>query len=116
VESAATRFEPCQDVAMGGLLAGLPALCENGLLSGLGRHLSLPGGFYSAMDILFLLGFMALTRIRRPLRGAQEHWLLHVENTVNSLSIPSPYSSIQYRLFEGLELSLRNNNCHIIRR
>jgi transposase-like protein len=66
VESAATRFEPCEDVAMGGLLVGLPTLCENGLLSGLDRHLSLPGGFYSAMHILFLLGFMALARIRRP--------------------------------------------------
>ena len=66
VESAATRFEPCEDVAMGGLLVGLPALCENGLLTGLDRHLSLPSGFYSAMHILFLLGFMALARIRRP--------------------------------------------------
>jgi len=66
VESASTRFEPCEDVAMGSLLVGLPVLCENGLLSGLDRHLSLPGGFYSAMHILFLLGFMALARIRRP--------------------------------------------------
>lgn len=66
VESACTRFEPCQDVAMGSLLVGLPVLCENGLLSGLDRHLSLPSGFYSAMHILVLLGFMALARIRRP--------------------------------------------------
>jgi len=51
---------------MGGVLAGLPALCANGLLSGLGRHVSLPKGFYSAMHILTLLGFMALARIRRP--------------------------------------------------
>jgi len=66
IESAATRFEPCVDVAMGGVLAGLPALCGNGLLSGLGRHLSLAKGFYSALHILTLLGFMALARIRRP--------------------------------------------------
>ena len=64
--SAAARFERCADVAMGGLLAGLPALCGNGLLSGLGRHLSLPAGFYSALHILTVLGFMALARIRRP--------------------------------------------------
>ena len=44
---AAARFEPCRDVAMGGLLAGLPALCANGLLSGIGKHLKLPHGFYS---------------------------------------------------------------------
>ena len=50
----------------GGLLAGLPALCGNGLLSGLDRHLSLPKGYYSALHILIVLGFMALARIRRP--------------------------------------------------
>jgi len=66
IKSASTRFERCQDVAMGGVLAGLPALCANGLFSGLGRHVSLPGGYYSAMQILTLLGFMALARIRRP--------------------------------------------------
>jgi len=64
--SAVARFEPALDVAMGGLLAGLPALCANGLLSGLGRHLSLPRGFYSALHIILVLGFMALGRIRRP--------------------------------------------------
>jgi hypothetical protein len=66
MKSAVTRFERCQDVDLGGLLAGLPALCGNGLLSGLGRHLRLPNGFYSALHILILLGFMALARIRRP--------------------------------------------------
>lgn len=66
VEGARARFEHCRDVAMGGVLAGLPALCANGLLSGLGRHVSLPGGYYTAMHVLTLLGFMALARIRRP--------------------------------------------------
>lgn len=51
---------------MGGLLAGLPALCANGLLSGLDKYLSLPKGFYSALHILMTLAFMALGRIRRP--------------------------------------------------
>jgi hypothetical protein len=63
---ASTRFEPAIDVPMAGLLTGLPALCTNGLLSGVGKHLSLPKGFYSALHILLLLGFMALGRIRRP--------------------------------------------------
>lgn len=66
IQSAGTRFEHCRDVALGGVLAGLPALCDNGLLSGLGRHHSLPKGFYSTLHILILLGFMALARIRRP--------------------------------------------------
>jgi transposase-like protein len=66
IKSASTRFERCLDVTMGGVLAGLPALCSNGLLSGLGRHLSLPAGYYNALHIVTLLGFMALARIRRP--------------------------------------------------
>lgn len=65
-QSAATRFESAVDVSLGGLLTGLPALCANGLLSGIGKHLSLPAGFYSCLHILLTLGFMALARIRRP--------------------------------------------------
>jgi len=63
---ATTRFEASHDVALGGVLAGLPALCANGLLSGLGRYLQLPRGFYSALHILLVLAFMALGRIKRP--------------------------------------------------
>ncbi len=66
IKSVTARFERCDDVMMGGLLAGLPALCANGLLSGIGKRLSLPGGFYSCLHIVVLLGFMALARIRRP--------------------------------------------------
>jgi hypothetical protein len=65
-QCATTRFEPGQDVQMAGVLSGLPALCANGLLSGLGRHLKLAASFYSALHILLVLGFMALGRIRRP--------------------------------------------------
>jgi len=66
VQSASTRFEHAVDVSLGGLLVGLPALCANGLLSGIGKHLKLPAGFYSCLQILLTLGFMALARIRRP--------------------------------------------------
>ncbi|MDP2842259.1 MAG: hypothetical protein Q8O06_01295, partial [Acetobacterium sp.] len=65
-ESATTHFEQSCDVAMGGLLAGLPALCANGLLSGIGKFYQLPGGFYSCIHILLTMAFMALGRIRRP--------------------------------------------------
>ena len=65
-ECATTRFEPGCDIQMAGLLTGLPALCANGLLSGLDKHLKLPKGFYGALHILMTLGFMALGRIRRP--------------------------------------------------
>ena len=60
------RFEPSRDVAMGGLLVGLPVLCANGLLSGIGKFLDLPRGFYGCIHILLTMGFMALGRIRRP--------------------------------------------------
>ena len=63
---ATARFERASDVTMGGLLAGLPALCDNGLLSGIGKHINLPNGFYSCLHILVTMGFMALGRIRRP--------------------------------------------------
>ena len=66
IQSAATRHQPCQDLLLGGVLAGLPGLCANGLLTGLDKHLSLPNGYYSAMHILLTLGYMALARIRRP--------------------------------------------------
>ncbi len=66
VRSASARHEACQDVVMGGVLVGLPSLCANGLLSGLNKYLSLPKGYYSTMHILVTLGFMALSRIRRP--------------------------------------------------
>ncbi len=64
--SATARFEHCHDVVLGALLVSLPALCANGLFSGIGKHLFLPKGFYSCLHILLTLGFMALARIRRP--------------------------------------------------
>ncbi|MFZ2958940.1 MAG: putative transposase [Candidatus Ozemobacteraceae bacterium] len=65
-ECATGRFEHSSDVNMGAILVGLPALCANGLLSGIGKHIQLPDGFYSCLHILLTLGFMALGRIRRP--------------------------------------------------
>jgi DNA-binding CsgD family transcriptional regulator len=65
-ECTTARFEHACDVSMGGLLAGLPALCANGLLSGIDKYLKLPRGFYSCLHILLTLAFMALGRIRRP--------------------------------------------------
>jgi hypothetical protein len=65
-ECATAHFDHCSDVEMGGLLAGMPALCANGLLGGIGKYLTLPNGFYSCLHILLTMGFMALGRIRRP--------------------------------------------------
>lgn len=65
-ECATAHFEHSRDVDMGGLLTGLPALCDNGLLSGIGKYVKLPNGFYSCLHILLTLAFMSLGRIRRP--------------------------------------------------
>ena len=63
---ATAHFEHSRDVDVGGLLTGLPALCDNGLLSGIDKHVHLPKGFYSCLHILMTIAFMALGRIRRP--------------------------------------------------
>jgi len=65
-QSATARFKRARDVDMGGLLTGLPALCDNGLLSGLGKYVRLRNGFYNCLHILMTISFMALGRIRRP--------------------------------------------------
>ena len=91
-QCATTRFEPGQDVQMGGVLAGLPALCANGFLDpdgtppleldksdldAIARFVSLRDQFLRTVAdytlkfllvsvILLVLGFMALGRIRRP--------------------------------------------------
>jgi hypothetical protein len=44
-ECAAAHFEHCSGVEMGGLQLVIPALCANGLLSGIGKYLKLPNGF-----------------------------------------------------------------------
>ena len=60
---ATTEFQPCRDVSYGGVLCALPALAENGLF----RHLeSLPvlSGYYMTLQVILLLAYMALCRIK----------------------------------------------------
>ncbi len=68
---AGIRFEPCRDVPYGGVLCALPAMLSNGLLCGIDRCLGKLGGYYHALHVLLLLGFMALARIKtvESLRG-----------------------------------------------
>jgi len=61
---AASRFEPCMDVAQGGVLWALPALMSNGLLRHTGEHFKMREGFYGMAHIFVLLAFMALCRIK----------------------------------------------------
>jgi transposase len=68
---AETRFEACLDVPKASVLCALPALLENGLLEGADRMLGKINGYYSVFQLLLVLAFMALCRIKsvERLRG-----------------------------------------------
>jgi hypothetical protein len=63
-EGAVTRFEASLDVTNGGVLCALPALLANGLLENAGQLLGKIKGYYTTVQILTLLSFMALCRIK----------------------------------------------------
>ena len=61
---APTRFEPCRDVTFGGVLCALPALIQNGLFRRLDQCFSPLGGYYTTLQVMVLLAWMALCRIK----------------------------------------------------
>jgi hypothetical protein len=63
LDGAPISFERLQDVPEGGVLCALPALLENGLLSGVGKPFTMSEGFYPIEAIFLLLALMALARI-----------------------------------------------------
>jgi hypothetical protein len=63
LDGAPIEFEQVQDVPDGGVLFALPALLENGLLSGTDKIFTMPEGFYPIETIFLLLALMALARI-----------------------------------------------------
>ena len=68
---AAVNFETCLDVPKAGVLCSLPALVTNGLLHGAKQLLGNLTGYYTTFQVLILLAFMALCRIKttEKLRG-----------------------------------------------
>ena len=64
LNGAPVRFEPCRDVSYGGVLCALPALMANGLLAKADTLLGKLHGYYTLAQMLILLGFLALARIR----------------------------------------------------
>ena len=61
------RFEESMTgVRYGGVLASLPMLLKEGLVSVPNRLLQLPKGYYGLNTILLLLAFMTLARVRNP--------------------------------------------------
>lgn len=59
-----SQFENAESVAQGGVLWALPALLANGLIRRADTYFQLPKGFYSLIQVLLLLGYMALARIK----------------------------------------------------
>lgn len=60
----ALRFEPCQDVALGGVLCALPALLAVGLLREVRQIFPWPKGYYPMESVFLGLTLLALARVR----------------------------------------------------
>jgi transposase len=72
INAADVRFENCLDVPGAGVLCALPALLNNGLLEGAERLLGKIKGYYSIFQVLLLLAFMTLCRIKN-IERLREH-------------------------------------------
>ncbi|HKL82156.1 MAG TPA: hypothetical protein VJ879_06540, partial [Desulfobacter sp.] len=57
-------FEPCLDVPNAGVLCAVPALLANGILEGAEKLLGKISGYYTIFQILLVLAFMTLCRIK----------------------------------------------------
>ena len=70
IDGVKSHFQACMDVPMVGVLCALPAVLANGLLSSIDK-LGKLHGYYSLTQILLVLVFMMLARIRslEQLRG-----------------------------------------------
>jgi hypothetical protein len=64
ISEAAVEFECCSDVSFGGVLFSLPALLSNGLLYKSEEYFQLPDGFYGLSNLLIILGFLVLLRVK----------------------------------------------------
>jgi prepilin-type processing-associated H-X9-DG protein len=61
---AKEQFEPCHDVSLGGIICALPALIANGLFSHIDKCFKRLGGYYTSMQVLLVVAYMALSRIK----------------------------------------------------
>jgi len=64
LQGAPTRFEDCRDVSYGGVLCALPALIANGLFDHLSKVFPTLRGYYTTLQVMTLLAYMALCRIK----------------------------------------------------
>ena len=64
LQGAPTRFEACRDVSLGGVICALPALMANGLFEHLPNTFPALDGYYTTPQVITLLAYMALGRIK----------------------------------------------------
>jgi hypothetical protein len=64
LQGAPTQFENCRDVSFGGVLCALPALLANGLFEHLRKIFPSLSGYYTTLQVVTLLAYMALCRIK----------------------------------------------------
>ncbi len=64
LNGAPTRFEACRDVTFGGVLCSLPGLAQNGLFAHLAECFPRLTGYYTTLQVMVLLAYMALCRIK----------------------------------------------------
>jgi len=64
LQGAPTQFENCRDVSFGGVLCALPALVANGLFEHLEKTFPSLSGYYTTLQVVTLLAYMALCRIK----------------------------------------------------
>ena len=64
LQGAPTQFENCRDVSFGGVLCALPALVANGLFEHLRKIFPSLSGYYTTLQVVTLLAYMALCRIK----------------------------------------------------
>jgi hypothetical protein len=64
LDGAPTRFETCRDVSFGSVLCALPALAQNGLFEHLAQCFPSLSGYYTTVQVVILLAYMALCRIK----------------------------------------------------
>jgi hypothetical protein len=63
-EGASTQYGHYRDVSFGGVLCALPVLLSNGLLKHTQTCFGKLGGYYTTTQVLLLLAYMSLCRIR----------------------------------------------------
>ena len=63
-DGASTCFESCRDVSLGGVICALPALIASGLLSHIQECFATLKGYYTNVQVLIVVAYMALCRIK----------------------------------------------------